>query len=84
MKLQFMVIACILWLLALEFCAAANLVGYWALDENQGTVAGNSAVSGYGGVLNGCTWLPSKVGSGLDFNGTSDYVVVSNTTSPNP
>lgn len=84
MKLRFILAASALWLLLSGFCNAADLVGYWPLDENQGAVAGD-AIGDYDGIIHGCTWIPAKIGSGLSFNGTStDYVEISNTTSPNP
>lgn len=85
MRILRILLICVGAFLATHGSYSANLVGYWSLNENQGTTAGNSAISGYDGVVHGCTWSPSKVNSGLEFNGTStDYVVVSNTTSPNP
>ena len=60
-----------------------GLIGYWAFEEQSGTTAGDSSGNGNTGTLvNGPTWTTGKVGSGaLDFDGTNDYVAVSNSTS---
>jgi hypothetical protein len=77
----------ILILTAVLFAGAAwsaELVGYWSFDENQGTVAKTSAVSGYNGEIHGAKWVPGKVGSALEFNGTGDYVEVKDTADKSP
>ncbi|MDD4160779.1 MAG: hypothetical protein PHO18_07525, partial [Synergistaceae bacterium] len=63
---------------------SAELVGYWSFDENQGTVAKTSAVSGYDGEIHGAKWVPGKVGSALEFNGESDYVEIKDTAKNSP
>lgn len=53
-------------------------VGYWALDEGSGAVAGDSSKNGNNGTLvSSPTWQTEtacKVGKCLSFNGSSDYV----------
>jgi hypothetical protein len=63
---------------------SAELAGCWSFDENQGTVAKTSAVSGYDGEIHGAKWVPGKVGSALEFNGESDYVEIKDTAKDSP
>jgi hypothetical protein len=63
---------------------SAELAGYWSFDENQGTVAKTSAVSGYDGEIHGAKWVPGKVGSALKFNGEGDYVEIKDTAADSP
>lgn len=52
-----------------------GLVGYWKLDETSGTTAADSSGNGNTGTLtNGPTWVTGKIGNGLDFDGSNDYV----------
>jgi len=56
---------------------ARGLVGYWKFDEGGGTTAGDSSGSGNNGTLiNGPTWTSGKVGGGLSFDKSNDYVDV--------
>lgn len=63
---------------------SAELVGYWAFDENQGAIAKNSAISGYNGEINGAKWVPGKIGSALEFNGAGDFVEVKDDAANSP
>jgi MSHA biogenesis protein MshQ len=63
---------------------SAELVGYWAFNENQGAVARNSAISEYNGKINGAKWVPGKIGSALEFNGAGDFVEVKDTAENSP
>ncbi|MGI5214769.1 LamG-like jellyroll fold domain-containing protein [Plantactinospora sp. CA-290183] len=49
-------------------------VGYWPLDENTGTTAGDAAGENDGTLVNGPTWTPGRSGAALAFNGTDQYV----------
>jgi hypothetical protein len=55
-----------------------GLVGYWSFDGKDINWATNTAYdrssSGNNGTITGATAYPGKLGQGLSFNGTSDYV----------
>ncbi len=54
-------------------------VGYWKMNENGGLYAYDSSASGNtGNLTNGPIWITSKFGSGLQFDGTNDYVNIGN------
>lgn len=56
-----------------------GLVGYYPLDENTGTVAGDDSSNAAHGTLVGSpTWATGQVGSALTFNGSSQAVSVGN------
>ncbi len=48
----------------------------WKFDEGIGTVAYDSSPYGNDGTLNGPTWTSGKIGSGLGFDGTNDYMSI--------
>ncbi|MFA9262339.1 MAG: LamG domain-containing protein, partial [Undibacterium sp.] len=53
----------------------SDLAGYWKLDENTGTSAADSSTNGNTGTLtNGPTWTTGQIGSGVQFDGTNDYI----------
>ena len=58
-------------------------VGHWKFDENTGTSSNDSSGNGNAGTLGGGTaaywptWTSGKYGSGLNYDGTDDYTVVS-------
>jgi uncharacterized protein (TIGR02145 family) len=52
----------------------AGLVGYWAMEENTGTQAGDSSGNHKNGTISGTTWVDGKRGKALSFDGTNDYV----------
>ncbi|MFZ2655052.1 MAG: CARDB domain-containing protein, partial [Victivallales bacterium] len=52
------------------------LVSYWKMDENTGAVA-SDARGMDNGTINGATWTTGKNASGLDFDGSDDYVGIS-------
>jgi hypothetical protein len=57
-----------------ELAQAADLLGYWKLDEGRGTAAVDA--SGYnhlGGVF-GATWVEGIAELALDFDGVGDFV----------
>jgi len=56
-----------------------NLVGWWKLDENQGTMAEDASGNGNDGTLKGgVQWQPSggRIDGALKFNGSSGYVLI--------
>lgn|SRR3990167_988349 len=56
-----------------------GLVGYWKMDENSGTVAGNSSGDGNAATLaGGTTWFSGYTNSDLNFDGVSGHVVLPN------
>jgi len=56
-------------------------IAHWKFDETSGTTASDSSGNGNTGTLvNDPVWAPGKIGNGLDFNGTNQYVSVANET----
>jgi len=53
---------------------ALALMGYWKLDENGGTQAGDSSGNGNSGAISGSSWVSGKSGSALSFDGIDDWV----------
>ena len=52
-----------------------GLVGYWSMNENTGTVAGDSSGNNNRGILtNDPTWVDGKRGKAINFDGSNDYV----------
>jgi len=73
--------------LGAELTADANLVGHWKFDDNTGTTSvsdssGNSLTGTMNGTMTAADWVPGKYGSALDFDGTNDSILVSNTADP--
>jgi len=59
-----------------------GLTGYWKLDDASGATAADSTGNGNTGTLtNGPTWAAGKVNGALTFNGTTQYVLVPNSSS---
>ncbi len=53
----------------------SGLVAWWKFDEGSGTTATDSSGNGNTGTLvNNPTWTTGKIGQGLSFDGTDDYV----------
>ena len=46
--------------------ANADMVAYWSMDENSGSVA-NDSQNNLDGTINGADWTPGKYGSALNF-----------------
>ncbi|MBU3964325.1 DUF2341 domain-containing protein [Patescibacteria group bacterium] len=65
--------------------AGTSSVAYWRFDENQGgTVYDDSANNNNGTVSASSTmgnWTTGKYGNAIDFDGTNDYIQVSDSTS---
>lgn len=55
-----------------------GLVGYWSMDEGSGSVANDSSGNGDFGSVSGATWANGKRGKSLNFDGTDDYLDLSN------
>jgi hypothetical protein len=55
-------------------------LGYWKLDEGEGTTAGDSSPTGGndGTIYGGETWVDGKIGKALEFDGANDYVAIDN------
>jgi hypothetical protein len=53
-----------------------GLVGYWALNGNALDGAPGGVVADHGEVRNGPTWLADKFGGGVQFDGTSQGIVI--------
>ena len=63
----------------------SGLIGWWKLDEGSGTSATDSSGSSNTGTLNGSplpTWTTGKINDALNFNGTNDYVNITNSINP--
>lgn len=55
-----------------------GLVGYWAMDEGSGSVANDLSGNGDFGSVSGALWTTGKRGKSLNFDGTDDYLDLSN------
>ena len=58
-----------------------NLVGYWSFDEGKGDKAYDGSGNGNDGTLTNMAdddWVDGVAGSCLDFDGSNDYVQVTN------
>lgn len=54
---------------------STGLVGHWKFDKGSGTSAVDSSANGNTGTLgNGPTWGMGKIGGGVVFDGSNDYV----------
>lgn len=63
---------------------SSGLIGYWKFDELSGDIASDSSGHGHSGALiNGPTWVTSKMGQALSFDGVDDYVNISSLASTN-
>ncbi len=63
----------------------SGLVGSWHMNENSGTTISDNSGSSNNGTINdneGDQWVTGKYGSGLDFDGTDDYVKCGDTDLP--
>lgn len=48
----------------------------WTFDEGQGAVLNDSGPHGFHGDIYGAAWTTGAIGGALEFNGTSDYVEI--------
>ncbi len=66
-----------------------GLVGYWSMNEGTSTVATDFSGNGNHGTLQTFSnpptatsgWASGKLGKGLEFDGTSDYISIPNSSS---
>lgn len=61
-----------------------GLVGWWKFDEGGGSTAADSSGQGNDGTLNGSplpTWTTGQINGALSFDGTSQYVSSTNSSS---
>jgi len=55
----------------------SGLVAHWKLDETSGTIANDSAGAN-NGTVSGAIWTPGRIDGGLDFDGSGNYVLGTN------
>ena len=58
-----------------------GLIGSWSFNEGSGSVVNDSSTYANHGILNNATWTAGFSGTGLSFDGDTDYVVIPNSTS---
>jgi len=64
---------------------AQGALAYWGLDEGTGTTTADATGHALTGTLvNSPTWSTGLFGNALKFNGTNNYVNLSNTNTSNP
>ena len=51
-------------------------MGYWKLNETNGSTASDSSGMGYNGTVNNATWTTGRFDGGLGFDGSTSYVSV--------
>ena len=61
--------------------AGPDLVGWWKLDETEGTTAFDSAGTNHGTLNGNPVWTTGQITGALAFDGTDDYVDCGNNTS---
>jgi len=62
----------------------AGAIGHWRLDENGGSVAGDSSGHGHDGVVAGPEWVAGRSGAALRFAGDADRVTIPDAPSLRP
>ena len=79
-KITFVLSLCSLLIITtLSFANVAEdgLVAYWPFDEGKGKEAIDITGNGHDGEFNGNPkWVDGKFGTGLEFDGVADHVVV--------
>ena len=60
---------------------SCGLLGWWLFNENGGNTAFDIARNNDGTLTNGPTWVSGKFGPALNFDGTADYVNVTDDNS---
>ena len=58
-----------------------SLVGHWLLDEGSGNIAYDKAGDNDGTIAGSASYQTGVIGQCLDFNGTTDYVMINNSSS---
>lgn len=56
--------------------STANLIAFWRMNEGTGTAVSSTTGTHQGTTVNTPTWVTGKSGTGLSFNGTTQYVNV--------
>ncbi|MBI5360465.1 MAG: DUF2341 domain-containing protein [Planctomycetes bacterium] len=59
---------------AQESSVDINTKRLWHMNENGGVTTADASGNNDTGSLTGCTWVTGQLGSGIQFNGTSDYI----------
>ncbi len=59
-------------------------VGHWKLDEGAGSTAKDSSTKNNDGTITGAQWTDGKIRTALDFDGTDDFVNITNDLSIEP
>ncbi|MDO8715791.1 MAG: LamG-like jellyroll fold domain-containing protein, partial [Dehalococcoidales bacterium] len=62
--------------------APSNLVGYWKFNEGSGSFASDSSTyNNNGSLINTPVWVPGISGTALNFNGSTQYVNITHSSS---
>ncbi len=61
-----------------------GLVGYWKMDEGTGTSVADLSGNNNSGTLSNATWTNGKFGSGINFDGNSDVVILTGSSTIMP
>lgn len=64
-----------------DYTEPPGLVGHWKLDEGSGTTVRDSSGCNNDGTVYGASWVDGRSGSALSFDGTDDYVFISDSPS---
>ncbi len=65
----------------------SGLAGYWKLDETTGSSASDSSTNGNNGTLTNMEngdWVAGRIGNGLNFDGSNEYVDLGTAGLTNP
>jgi hypothetical protein len=74
--------AAVLTAAAVQAAAIPNLVAAYSLNEaTSTTIFDNSGNTNNGTLLNGPTWVTGKYGSGVNFDGSNDFVQIADSAS---
>ena len=60
----------------------SNLRAWWRMEEGSGTTTADSAGSRVATLTNAPAWTTGRMGNGLQFNGTSNYLTITGSTAP--
>ncbi|MBI3003909.1 MAG: VCBS repeat-containing protein, partial [Ignavibacteriales bacterium] len=78
MSNRYYILCLVAFFLIASNAAPAQTVSYWKFNEGSGTTAGDSAGTNHGTLYNAPEWVAGISGTALKFNGSSQYVQVSN------
>lgn len=62
----------------------SGLVAHWKFDEGEGDILFDDTENNNDGVVHGATWVVTKFGYALMFDGVSNYILVPDSPSLNP